>query len=146
MMIIEEALMPFLLSNMKTCGKWWVIGAVIQKAIFSNTICGIRIGEYELLLEMMGYWCHSDYDCVTHLCWVISAFRLITSMIWMKRFHDNSSTDISSTTLRLQTFRLLLYTSVQDSYTCNFCFSKSLFSSIPTSAYTMIPFYQSHFH
>ena len=28
------------------------------------------------------------------------------------RFHDNSSTDISSTTLRLQTFRLLLYTRV----------------------------------
>src|SRR6218665_388258 len=66
-------------------------------------------------------------------------------------FHDNSSTDISSTTLRLQTFRLqtfrlLLCTSVQDSYTSNFCFSKSLFSSIPTSTYTMIPFYQSHFH
>src|SRR6218665_1171907 len=38
------------------------------------------------------------------------------------RFHDNSSTDISSTTLRLQTFRLLLYTSVQNSYTSNFCF------------------------
>src|SRR6218665_904565 len=62
------------------------------------------------------------------------------------RFHDNLSTDISSTTLRLQTFRLLLYTSVQDSYTSNFCFSKSLFSSIPTSTYTMIPFYQSHLH
>src|SRR6218665_3976974 len=62
------------------------------------------------------------------------------------RFHDNSSTDISSTTLRLQTFRLLLYTSVQDSYTSNFCFSKSLFSSIPTSTYTVVPFYQSHFH
>jgi len=27
-------------------------------------------------------------------------------------FHDNLSTDISSTTLRLETFRLLLYTSV----------------------------------
>src|SRR6218665_72483 len=72
------------------------------------------------------------------------------------RFHDNSSTDISSTTLRLQTFRLqtfrlqtfrlLLYTSVEDSYTSNFCFRKPLFSSIPTSTYTMIPFYQSHFH
>src|SRR6218665_116697 len=66
-------------------------------------------------------------------------------------FHDNSSTDISSTTLRLQTFRLQtfrlpLYTSVQDIYTSNFCFSKSLFSSIPTSTYTMIPLYQSHFH
>src|SRR6218665_1959259 len=60
-------------------------------------------------------------------------------------FHDNSSMDISSTSLRLQTFRLqtfplLLYTRVQDSYTSNFCFSKSLFSSIPTSTYTMIPF------
>src|SRR6218665_2017868 len=29
-------------------------------------------------------------------------------------------------------------------YASNFCFSKSLFSSIPTSTYTMIPFYQSH--
>src|SRR6218665_939895 len=74
----------------------------------------------------------------------------------MDWFHDNSSTDISSTTLRLQTirlqtfrlqtFRLLLYTSVPERYTSNFCFSKSLFSSIPTSTYTMIPFYQSHFH
>src|SRR6218665_659030 len=68
-----------------------------------------------------------------------------------RRFHDNSSTDIWSMTLRLQTFRLqtfrlLLYTSVQDRYTSNFCFSKSLFSSIPTSTCTMIPFYQSHFH
>src|SRR6218665_2456124 len=61
-------------------------------------------------------------------------------------FHNNSSTDISSTTLRVQTFRLLLYTSVQDSYTSNLCFSKSLFSSIPTSTYTVIPFYQSHFY
>ena len=61
------------------------------------------------------------------------------------RFHDSSSTDISSTTLRLQTFRLQtfrlqLYTRVQGSYKSNFCFSKSLFSSIPTSTYTMIPF------
>src|SRR6218665_1388121 len=68
-----------------------------------------------------------------------------------KGFHDNSSTDISSTTLRpqtfrLQIFRLLLYTSVQDSDTSNFCFSKSSFSSISTSTYSMIPFYQSHFH
>src|SRR6218665_2603507 len=68
---------------------------------------------------------------------------LLTLHIWL--FHDNLSTDISSTTLRLQTFRLqtfrlLLYTRVQDSYTSNFCFSKSLFSSIPTSTYTMIPF------
>ena len=45
-----------------------------------------------------------------------------------------------STTLHLQTFRILLYTSVQDSYTSNFCFSTSLFSSIPTSTYTMIAF------
>ena len=61
------------------------------------------------------------------------------------RFHDNSSTDISSTTLRLQTFRLqtfrlLLYTRVKDSYASNFCFNKSLFSSIPTSTYTVNPF------
>src|SRR6218665_2716741 len=68
----------------------------------------------------------------------------MTRVGW-KRFHDNSSTDISSTTFRLQTFRLqtfrlLLYTRLQDSYTSNFCFRKSLFSSIPTSTYTMIPF------
>src|SRR6218665_3404149 len=44
------------------------------------------------------------------------------------------------------TFRLLLYTSVQGSYTSNFCFSESLFSSIPNSTYTTIPFYQYHFH
>src|SRR6218665_1407141 len=70
---------------------------------------------------------------------------------WIIWFHDNSSTDISSTTLRLQTFRLqtfrlLLYTSVQDSNTSNLCFIKSLFSSIPTSTYTVIRFYQSRFH
>src|SRR6218665_1160563 len=57
--------------------------------------------------------------------------------MWQNRFHDNSSTDISSMTLRLQTFhlqtfRLLLYTSDKHSYTSNFCFRKSLFSSIPT--------------
>ena len=53
-----------------------------------------------------------------------------------------------STTRRLQTFRLYRPTRVQGNYTSNFCFSKSLFSSIPTSTYiyTMIPFYQSHFH
>src|SRR6218665_567026 len=75
-------------------------------------------------------------------------------MIW---FHDNSSTDISSTTLRLHSTDISStdissttvyqdFTSVQDSNTSNFCFSKSLFSSIPTSTYTMIPVYQSHFH
>src|SRR6218665_2607016 len=66
------------------------------------------------------------------------------------RFHDNSSKDISSTILRLYTdisstdisstdiSSILLYTRVQDSYTSNFCLSKSLFPSIPTSTYTMI--------
>src|SRR6218665_1822375 len=80
--------------------------------------------------------------------WIKNVFitSLSTLMWYDQGFHDNSSTDISSTTLRLQTFRLLLYTSVQDCYTSNFCFSKSLFSSIPTSTYTMIPFYPSHFH
>ena len=69
--------------------------------------------------------------------------KIKTNNKWVRFlwFHDNSST-----TLRLQTFRLLLYTSVQDSYTSNFCFRKSLFSSIPTATYTMIPFYQSCFH
>src|SRR6218665_3002945 len=51
------------------------------------------------------------------------------TFVW---FRDNSSTGISSTTLRL-----LLYTRVEDSYTSNFCFSKSLLSSIPTSTYTI---------
>src|SRR6218665_2402562 len=65
-----------------------------------------------------------------------------TTNLW---FHDNSSTYISPTTIRLQTFRpqtfcLLLYTKLQYSYTSNFCFRKSLFSSIPTSTYTIIPF------
>src|SRR6218665_2563002 len=76
----------------------------------------------------------------------ISTSRLYFVLGLLIRFHDNSSTDISSTTLRLQTFRLLLYTSVRDSYTSNFCFSISLFSSIPTSTYIRIPFYLSHFH
>ena len=58
---------------------------------------------------------------------------------------DDDNLD-GSTTIRVHTFRLLLYTSAQDSYTSNFCFSKSLSSSIPTSTYTMIPFYQSHFY
>src|SRR6218665_429172 len=51
--------------------------------------------------------------------------------------NGSMSTDISSTTLRLQTFRLLLYTRIQDSYTSNFCFSKSLFTSIPTYTYSI---------
>src|SRR6218665_2817676 len=42
-----------------------------------------------------------------------------------------------ATTIRLRTFCELRYTRVQDRYTSNFCFSKSLFSSIPTSTYTM---------
>src|SRR6218665_1316386 len=87
----------------------------------------------------------------THLAISTALSALTPAARSFTRFHDNSSTDISSTTLRLQTFRLqtfrlLLYTSIQDSYTSNFCFSKSLFSSIPTSTYTVIPFYQSHFH
>ena len=32
--VVKEALNAFLLSNMKTYGKWWVIGAVCPKAIF----------------------------------------------------------------------------------------------------------------
>src|SRR6218665_1478305 len=81
------------------------------------------------------YWCTT---CHGPLLWNSQSSS-------MKGFHDNSSTDIWSTTLRLQTFRLqtfrlLLYTRVQDSSTPNFCFRKPLFSSIPTSTYTMIPF------
>ena len=85
--------------------------------------------EYPINIQLHLPVCKGTPACITVL-------PLITC-IW---FHDNSSTDISSTTLGLQTFRLLLYTRVQDSYTSNFCFSKSLFSSIPTSTYTMIPF------
>src|SRR6218665_22929 len=65
--------------------------------------------------------------------------RLLERLHECEGFHDNSL-------FRLPIFRLLLYTSVWDSYTSNFCFSKSLFSSIPTSTYTMIHFYQSRFH
>src|SRR6218665_2269929 len=56
-----------------------------------------------------------------------------------------------STTIRLRTFRLrhfvyrhFVYYSIPACRTV--CFSKSLFSSIPTSTYTMILFYQSHLH
>src|SRR6218665_1460648 len=71
-----------------------------------------------------------------HLCCVCVSLRLVPRQFVYGHFvYDTSSTDIS-----LQTFRLLLYTRVQDSNTSNFCFSKSLFSSIPTSTYTMIPF------
>src|SRR6218665_86341 len=87
-----------------------------------------------------------------HFVYDISSTTFRLQTFRLRHFvYDISSTDISSTTFRLQTFRLqtfrlLLYTSVHDSYTSNFCFSKSLISSIPTSTYTMIPFYQSHFH
>src|SRR6218665_856546 len=59
--------------------------------------------------------------------------RLLERLHECEGFHDNSL-------FRLPIFRLLLYTSVWNSYTSNFCFSKSLFSSIPTSSYmyTMI--------
>src|SRR6218665_2667937 len=51
--------------------------------------------------------------------------------------YDTSSTDISSTDILSITVYQLAR--VQDSYTLNFCFRKSLFSSIPTSTYTMVP-------
>ena len=62
-----------------------------------------------------------------------------------KRFHDNSSRDISSTTLCLETFRLptfgiLPHFSVWDCHASNFYVSKSLFSTIPTSTFTMNSF------
>ena len=64
---------------------------------------------------------------------------------------------LGSTTIRQRTFRLRHFVYRHFVYrhfvyhcipacTSNFCFRKSLFSSIPTSNYTMIPFYQSHFH
>src|SRR6218665_197954 len=89
------------------------------------------------------YWGRLPGLCATEHC-----TRSLPDRGLNQRFHDNSSTDISSTTLRLQTFRqqtfrLLLYTRLQDSYTSNFCFSKSLFSSNPASTYTMIPFINS---
>src|SRR6218665_3817696 len=70
---------------------------------------------------------------------------IVLSQIRINRLGEKARQGISSTTLRLQTFRLqtfrlLLYSRVKDSYTSNFCFGKSLFSSIPTSTYTMIPF------
>jgi len=57
--------------------------------------------------------------------------------------YRSSSTTISLQTFGLPTFGLLPHLSVWGSHTSNFCFSKSLFSSIQTSTYTMIPFYQS---
>src|SRR6218665_560350 len=69
---------------------------------------------------------------------IIHPLRVPRQLVYGHFVYGTSSTDISSTTV--------LYTSVQDSYTSNFCFRKSLFSLIPTSTYTMIPFYQSHFH
>src|SRR6218665_2394428 len=78
--------------------------------------------------------CHVSLPALTRVMVGSTTIRLRT-------FHLRHFVyDISSMTLRLQTFCLLLYTRVQDSYTSNFCFSKSLFSSIPTSTYTMIPF------
>ena len=98
------------------------------------------------------------------ICWLMAVLQMccqlgsvcLPSGTWKLSFKTaalcNSIYGISffwlwySLTIRLRTFRLLLYTSVQDSYTSNFCFNKSLFSSIPTYTYTIIPFYQSHFH
>src|SRR6218665_2693756 len=97
------------------------------------------------LWAFLNYWKHVpglSHSIRLWLCNIMLTLRTRV-FLYIQRFHDNSSADISSTTLRLQTFRrqtfrLLLYTSVEDSYTSNFCFSKSLFSSIPTSTYTMI--------
>ena len=112
---------------------------------YPNLLCTYTWNEWEIqqsrfILLTMAVHNPGSIDIV----FVSSQWYKDRCLLW---FHDNSSTDISSTTLRLQTFclqtfRLLLYTRVQDSYsiTSNFCFSKSLFSSIPTFTYTMIPF------
>ena len=62
--------------------------------------------------------------------------------LWVLRFHDDSSTDISVyDTSFTDISSTTVYQRVAQLYcTSNFCFSKSLFSSIPTSIYTMIPF------
>src|SRR6218665_3301442 len=93
------------------------------------------IGEFPSYWD----WCNGVHRPSLRFPYLVFSIRSYLPLHF-NRFHDNLSTDISSTTLRLQTFRLLLYTSVQDSYTSKFSFSKSLFSSIPTSTYTMILF------
>src|SRR6218665_840249 len=56
--------------------------------------------------------------------------------------YDTVSTDISSTTVYQRTGPLYIQLLFQQFI----IFINSLFSSIPTSTYTVIPFYQSHFH
>ena len=97
-------------------------------------------------------WKTKPYTGISGICLTVASWQenCLYSMVPRQFVYGHFVHDISSTTLRLQTFRLqtfrlLLYTSVQDSYTSNFCFSK-LFSSILTSTYTVIPFYQSYFH
>ena len=87
-------------------------------------------------------------QCIVYYCIVnVRLFDDKTKVIyWLTDWLIEGSTTILLRTFRIQTFRLLLFTSVYDSYTSNFCFCKSLFSSIPTSTYTMIPFYQSRSH
>ena len=111
-------------SGIKVCLSGSVAGSPETHAIFSRPIFDAKWNNYILGSCLPRIFKDDFHTILSHL----------------DRFHDYSSTDISSMTLRLQTFRLLLYIRVQDSCTSNFCFSKSLFSSIPTSTYTMIPF------
>src|SRR6218665_2580612 len=86
------------------------------------------------------------HACLTHCTYMYHIMTKIRPICcWLPRqlvprqfvyghfVYDTSSTDFSSTTV---------YQRV-GSYTSNFFFSKSLFSSISTSTYTMIRFYQS---
>src|SRR6218665_3582471 len=80
--------------------------------------------------------CKAVTDVASHLATIKSGSR---------KFRNNWPTDIWSTTIGLQTFGLQIFgllphISVWDSHTSNLSLSKSLFSSNPTSTYTMILF------
>src|SRR6218665_2236283 len=91
----------------------------------STTIISISLSLHLVLLAPVNSCELHDYYLVLSFLLMYSSSGLSTDVFlkiktnintinhWVFKqiswFHDNSSTDISSTTLRLQTFRLLLY-------------------------------------
>ena len=74
----------------------------VRLAVLPENICRNMLSTIFLLFPTCTTWSFLNYFLL--LWWVP---RTIGGDIrHSKRFHDNSSTDISSTTLRLQTFRL----------------------------------------
>jgi len=119
-----------------------------QFSCFSvGVICSPRLRSCPFWTSLLIIGCVIR-QCIVYYCIVnVRLFDDKTKVIyWLTDWLIEGSTTILLRTFRIQTFRLLLFTSVYDSYTSNFCFCKSLFSSIPTSTYTMIPFYQSRSH